>query len=45
MGYINLIAYVQQEIDNIIRDIWAWAQAYINDIIYGARSLPDLIQK
>lgn len=45
IGYINSVAYFQREIDNILRVIRAWARAYIDDIICGARSLPDLIQK
>lgn len=45
MGYINSVAYVQQEIDNILRDIRAWARAYVDDIICSTRSLSDLIQK
>ena len=43
MGYINLVAYVQREIDNILQEIHAWARAYIDDIIYRARSLSDLL--
>ena len=45
MGYINSVAYVQREIDNIFRDVRAWARAYIDNIIYGAKSLPDLLDK
>ena len=45
MGYINLVAYVQQEIDNIFREVQAWAQAYVDDIVCGAKSLPDLHSK
>lgn len=45
IGYINSIAYIQQEIDNSLRDIQAYAQAYINNIICDARSLPDLFNK
>ena len=45
MGYINSVAYVQREIDNILRDVWAWARAYVDDIICGAKSLPDLLDK
>lgn len=45
MGYINLVAYVQQEIDNIFWNVWAWVQTYIDDIICDARSLPNLLQK
>lgn len=45
MGYINSVAYVQQEIDNILCDIRAWARIYVNDIICDAKSLPDLLKK
>ena len=45
MRYINSVAYVQREIDNILRDVRAWARAYVDDIICGAKSLPDLLQK
>ncbi len=45
MGYINSVAYVQREIDNILRSVWSWAQAYINDIVCGAKSLLDLLEK
>lgn len=45
MGYIDSVAYVQQEIDNILREVRAWAWAYVDDIICGARSLSDLLEK
>ena len=45
MGYINSVAYVQREIDNILRDIRNWAKAYIDDIICGGSSLDDLLHK
>lgn len=45
MGYINSVAYVQREIDNILREVRAWARAYIDDIICGAKLLPDLLNK
>lgn len=45
MGYINSMAYVQYEIDNILRDVYAWAQAYMDDIICVAKFLLDLLQK
>lgn len=45
MGYINSVAYVQREIDNILRAVCEWAWAYVDDIICGAKSLPDLLQK
>ncbi len=45
MGYINSVAYVQREIDNILRNIWSWVRAYIDDIVCGAKLLPDLLYK
>lgn len=38
IGYINSVVYVQRKIDNILRHVQAWARAYIDDIIYGAKS-------
>ncbi len=45
MGYINSVAYVQREIDNILRSVRSWARAYIDDIVCEAKSLPDLLEK
>lgn len=45
MGYMNLVAYVQHEINNIFWDIQELAQAYINNIVCGGRSLADLLTK
>lgn len=45
MDFINSVAYVQHEIDNIFRDVQAWAWAYIDNIICGAKSLFDLFNK
>lgn len=45
MGYINLVAYVQQKIDHILREVCAWAPDYVDDIICKARSLSDLLKK
>lgn len=45
MEYINLVAYVKHEIDNILQDICAWAWAYVNDIICEVKSLSDLLKK
>lgn len=45
MSYINSVDYVQQKLDNIFWDVQAWAQAYIDNIICGARSLSDLFSK
>lgn len=45
MGYINSVAYVQQEIDNILKSVCNWACAYVNNIIYRARFLDNLLSK
>ncbi len=45
MGYINSVAYVQCEIDIIIRKVREWTRAYINNIVCGGKSLPDLLIK
>ena len=45
MGYINSVAYVQREIDNILCSIQSQARAYIDDIVCGTRSLPNLLEK
>ena len=45
MGYINLVAYVQREIDNILHNVRDWARAYINNIICCGTSLEDLLHK
>ena len=45
MGYINSVAYVQHEIDNILRNVHAWTRAYIDDIICRAKSLSNLLEK
>ena len=45
VGYINSIAYIQIEIDTIFQAVLAWARAYINDIVCGATSVADLLQK
>lgn len=43
--YNNLVVYVQCKIDNIFYIVQTWAQAYINDIVYGAKLLPNLLDK
>lgn len=45
MDYINSVAYIQQEIDNILRNVRAWARVYVEDIICNAKFLPDLLKK
>ncbi len=36
---------MQREIDNILRNVRSWARVYIDDIVCGAKSLPDLLEK
>ena len=43
MRYMNSIAYVQRQIDKILRSIKDFAQAYINDIVVGSKSLREHI--
>lgn len=45
MDYINSVAYVQQEIDNILKNVCNWACAYVNNIICRARSLNNFLSK
>lgn len=45
MGYINFVAFVQREIDNILRSVRDWAHVYVDNIICGARSLNNLLSK
>ena len=39
------MAYVQREIDNILRNVRDWARAYIDNIICSRTSLDDLFCK
>ena len=39
MGCMNSIAYVQREIDTILRPVKDFASAYVDDIVTGAKSL------
>lgn len=45
MRYITSVTYVQQEINNILKKAHTWARAYVDDIICGAMSLSDLLEK
>ncbi len=45
IGYINSVAYVQREIDNIFREVMDLARTYVYNIICGAKSLDDLFFK
>ena len=39
------MAYVQHEIDNILQNVRTLVWVYIDDIIYKAKSLSDLLKK
>lgn len=45
MDYINSVVHVQKEIDNILRAVYIWARAYVDNIICRAKSLDDLLLK
>lgn len=45
IGYINLMAYVQHEIHNILRHICTWARTYVDDIMCRVKFLADLLKK
>ena len=45
IGYINSVAYMQKEINNILCGVKNWACAYSDDIICGAKSLDNLLFK
>lgn len=45
MGDINLVAYIKYEIDNIMKNVRIWVQAYVNDIICNTKSVFDLFEK
>lgn len=45
MGYINLVAYVQHEINNILHDVQDRAKTYIDNIICGESFLSNLLRK
>ena len=45
MGCINSITYVQRQIDKILRPIKDFARAYINNVVYGSKSLSEYISQ
>lgn len=44
-GFINYVAYIQHEIDNILHDVQDWAKAYINNIIFVGSSPDNFLHK
>lgn len=45
MGYINSVAYIQREINNILLEVKDWTCVYVNNIICSAKSLDNLFSK
>ena len=45
MGYINSVAYVSREINNILCKFRDWACVFVDNIIYGAKSFNNLFSK
>lgn len=45
MGHINLVAYVQHKIDNILQNVQSWIRAYVDNIVCRAKLLPNLFKK
>lgn len=45
MNYVNLVTYMQKEINNIFRLICKWARAYMDNNIYKAKLLDKLIKR
>lgn len=43
MEYINLVAYIQHKIDNILYTIRTSTQAYIDNIVCGVKSFLNLL--
>ena len=41
MGCMNSIAYVQRQIDRILRPVKSFAKAYVDDVVTGAKSFAD----
>jgi len=44
MGYKNLLAYVQRQIDRLLRAHQAFARAYIDNIVIFSAIMEDYIQ-
>lgn len=44
MGYKNSVAYVQRQMDNILREYRAFVKAYIDDVVVRSKSMNDHIQ-
>ncbi|KAJ5427282.1 hypothetical protein N7465_002352 [Penicillium sp. CMV-2018d] len=43
MGYCNSVAYVQRQIDLILKDFYKWCRPYLDDIVVCSTSLSEYI--
>ena len=43
MGCSNSIAYIQRQIDKILRPVRTFARAYVDDMVIGSRSFKEYI--
>ena len=43
MGYCNSVAYVQRQIDLILKDFFKWCRTYLDDIVVRSNSLQEHI--
>ena len=44
MGYKGSIAYVQREIDRVLRPLREFARAYVDDVVIASKTLPEHIE-
>lgn len=45
MGSVNSVAYVQRQIDNILREFQAWYRAYIDDITVVSDTFEEHVER
>ncbi|KAK4865001.1 hypothetical protein LT330_001624 [Penicillium expansum] len=43
MGYCNSVAYVQRQMDLILKDFFDWCRTYLDDIVVCSRTLAEYI--
>ena len=43
MGCMNSIAYIQRQIDRILRPVKAFASVYVDNVVIGAKSFADYL--
>ncbi|KAJ5945984.1 hypothetical protein N7454_002823 [Penicillium verhagenii] len=45
MGSVNSVAYVQRQIDNILREFREWCRAYIDDVTIVADTFEEHLHR